>query len=710
MGRASLLVELQTEELPPKALKSLATAFASGIEAGLYARHFLAADTHVTAFGTPRRLAVHMTNVAVRSADQPFRQKLMPLAVARDAAKNWTQAFLKKLEGTGREHLARIPLGKNEGPDTLVVEHDGKADAIFLHGVTAGQPLHVALQAALDDTLAGLPIPKMMSYQLADGQTTVQFVRPAHRLVAIHGHAVVPVHALGLTSGTRTLGHRFMCRGEVVLRSADSYVEQMRFEGWVIPSFEARRERIEQLLAAEAARIGAVPVAPDELLDEVTALVEWPAVYECSFEREFLDVPQECLILTMQQNQKYFALRDANGALLERFLLVSNLEAHNHEAIVAGNARVVRARLADAKFFYDQDRKQTLESRIPGLAHVVYQNKLGSQLERVERVTGIAAGIARELGLEVTRVERAARLAKADLRTLMVGEFPELQGIMGEYYARHDGERADVALAIREHYQPRFAGDALPSTREGTCVALADKLETLAGLFGIGEKPTGERDPYALRRHALGILRMLKEGALPLDLGHLVDRAIATFSPGVLKDAAAAHDALVAFFIDRLAGLLREEGYAAQEIDAVLAEGSLRIDRVPLRLRAVRAFMELPEAASLAAANKRIGNILKKSQNAPDGFDRELLLEPAERALGTAFIEVQPTAEALYARGDFTAMLQSLAPLKMPVDRFFDDVMVNVDDERLRNNRLGLLKGLHATMNRVADISKLTAG
>ncbi|HTN50638.1 MAG TPA: glycine--tRNA ligase subunit beta [Burkholderiaceae bacterium] len=710
MGRASLLVELQTEELPPKALKALSAAFAAGIEAGLYSRHFLMPESRVTAFGTPRRLAVHITHVAARSADQPFKQKLMPLTVARDAARNWTQAFLKKLEGIGREHLARMPLGSGDGPDALVVEHDGKAEAVFLHGVTAGQPLHVALQAALDDTLAGLPIPKVMNYQLADGNTTVQFVRPAHRLVAIHGHAVVPVHALGLSAGTHTLGHRFMCKGELVIRSADSYVEQMKFEGWVVPSFELRRERIEQLLAGAAARIGAVPMAPDELLDEVTALVEWPVVYESGFEREFLEVPPECLILTMQQNQKYFALRDAHGTLLDRFLLVSNLEAHHAEAIVAGNARVVRARLADAKFFYDQDRRQTLESRVPGLATVVYHNKLGSQLERVERVTGIAVGIARQLGLDVTHVERAARLAKADLRTLMVGEFPELQGIMGEYYARHDGESADVAQAIREHYQPRFAGDTLPATAAGTCVALADKLETLAGLFGIGERPTGERDPYALRRHALGVLRMLKEGVLPLDLGQLLDGALAAFPHSALKEVDTARAALLAFFFDRLAGLLRDEGYSAQEVDAVLAEGSLRIDRVPMRLQAVRAFMELPEAASLAAANKRIGNILKKSHDAPDGFDRALLLEPAEQALGAAFADVQPTAEALYARGDFTAMLRSLAPLKLPVDRFFDDVMVNVDDDRLRNNRLGLLKGLHATMNRVADISKLTAG
>ena len=709
MPTVSLLVELHTEELPPRALKSLSEAFATGIEANLYSRQFLTPESRVTAFGAPRRLAVHITSVKARSADQPFRQKLMPLAVARDAARNWTQAFLKKLEGLGRGHLAQVPIGSSGGADSLVVENDGKAEAIFLHGITAGQNLHVGLQAALDEMIAGLPIPKVMSYQLADGSTTVQFVRPAHRLVAMHGHQVVPVQALGLLAGTKTLGHRFMCKGDVVIHAADTYVEQMEFEGKVVPSFAARRQRIEGQLAREAARIGATVVAPEDLLDEVTALVEWPVVYESGFEPEFLEVPPECLILTMQQNQKYFALRDADGALLNRFLLVSNLDTKDPEAIVAGNARVVRARLADAKFFYDQDRKQTLESRVSGLANVVYHNKLGSQLARVERVTGIAVGIARQLGLDVTHVERAARLAKADLRTLMVGEFPELQGIMGEYYARHDGESDDVAVAIREHYQPRFAGDAVPTSTAGICVALADKLETLAGLFGIGEKPTGERDPYAMRRHALGVLRMLKEQALPLDLGALVDAALAAFPAGVLKDSNA-RSGLVAFFSDRLAGLLRDEGYGAHEVDAVLAEGSLRIDQVPKRLEAVRAFMELPEAISLAAANKRIGNILKKSDIVPEGFDRALLLEPAEQALGNAFVDLQPEAEALYARGDYTAMLRSLAPLKLPVDRFFDEVMVNVDDARLRANRLGLLRGLQATMNRVADISKLTAG
>lgn len=708
--RASLLVELQTEELPPRALKALSEAFATGIEAGLYSRQFLGPESRVTAFGSPRRLAVHITSVARRSADQPFRQKLMPLAVARDAARNWTQAFLKKLEGIGRGHLAALPVGTSEGSDSLVVEHDGKADAVFLHGITAGQKLHEALQATLDETIAGLPIPKVMSYQLADGATTVHFVRPAHRLVALLGHEVVPLQALGLSAGTKTQGHRFMCKGEIALHSADTYVEQMEDEGKVVPSFAARRARIEEQLARAGERLGASVVAPDELLDEVTALVEWPVVYESGFEAEFLQVPQECLILTMQQNQKYFALKNPDGALIDRFLLVSNLDARNPEAIVTGNARVVRARLADAKFFYDQDRRQTLESRVTGLATVVYHNKLGSQLERVERLTGIAVGIARDLGLDVTHVERAARLAKADLRTLMVGEFPELQGIMGEYYARHDGEPADVAQAIREHYQPRFAGDALPSSEVGICVALADKLETVAGLFGIGEKPTGEKDPYALRRHALGVLRMLKEEALPLPLGSLIDRALAAFPAGLLKDVAGARVALLGFFSDRLAGLLRDEGFSPQEVESVLAEPSLRIDLMPKRLAAVRAFLQLPEAASLAAANKRIGNILKKSDRVPDAFDATLLLEPAEQALGTAFSSLRPGAEALLAQGDYTAMLCALAPLKLPVDRFFDEVMVNVDDERLRANRLGLLGQLHGTMNRVADLSKLTSG
>jgi glycyl-tRNA synthetase beta chain len=706
MATASLLVELHTEELPPKALQPLANAFAAAIAKGLRDRHFVG-DSVVTAFGSPRRLAVHMTHVAVRSADKPFKQKLMPLAVAQDKAKNWSAAFVKKLEGLGRGDLAKLALGTAHGPDKLSVENDGKADSVYLQGIEAGQSLVIALQAALDDALESLPIPKLMNYQLADGVTTVQFVRPAHRLVALHGHEVIPVHALGLLAGTKTFGHRFLGRGEIAIHAADTYEEQMEREGCVIASFGKRRARIVELVTAAAGKVGAEAVMPDELLDEVTALVESPAVYESGFEKEFLQVPQECLILTMQQNQRYFALRDRQGRLLDRFLLVSHLQTSDPAAIVAGNARVVRARLADARFFYEQDRGQTLESRIPGLASVVYHNKLGSQLERVERMTGIAVAIARELGADVTHVERAARLSKADLRTLMVGEFPELQGIMGRYYAEHDGEPADVAAAIAEHYRPRFAGDDLPETTVGNCVALADKLETLTGLFGIGERPTGEKDPYALRRHALGVLRMLMERRLPLALSHGVDLALAAWPAGKLS---AVKPELESFLYDRLRGLLREQGFSANEVEAVVSLRPARIDTVPDQLSAVRAFTQLPEAESLAAANKRIGNILKKAEAVEWTFDASLLVEPAERELAAAVAQVRPQAERQFAAGDYTGMLQSLAPLRLPVDRFFDDVMVNVEDARLRANRLALLAELRSLMNRVADISLLAAG
>jgi len=698
MSSASLLVELNTEELPPKALKNLSEAFAAGIAKGLRARQFLADDSEVTAYGAPRRLAVRITKVARRSADQPFRQKLVPVSVGLDALGRATAALLKRL-GT---------LGVSAEIDALKRESDGKQDVLVYEGVRAGESLVSALQAALHEALAALPIPKVMSYQLEDGSTTVEFVRPAHRLVAMHGHEVLPVSALGLLGGTTTHGHRFMAPGDLAVYSADMYAEQLEEEGMVIASFGQRRARIAELVTAAAQTFDATPIMPDDLLDEVTALVEWPVVYDSGFEKEFLEVPPECLILTMQQNQKYFALRDKAGRLMNRFLLVSHIEATDGgDAIRAGNARVVRARLADAKFFFDQDRRQSLESRIPGLAHVVYHNKLGSQLERVERITGIAVALAKELGIDPSHVERAARLAKADLRTLMVGEFPELQGVMGEYYARHDGETTDVAAAIREHYQPRYAGDALPASKVGLCVALADKLETLVGLFGIGEKPTGERDPFGLRRHALGVLRMLMERGLPLPLPRMLALAQSEFSGvGGFKPA---EGEVVEFLYDRLRGLLRDDGYTSHEIEAVVAQAPARIDLVPSQLAAVRAFMELPEAESLAAANKRIGNILKKAEGIPASFDAALLIEPAEKSLGDAFARVQPSAEVLHARGDYTGMLKALAPLRLPVDRFFDEVMVNVDDPQLRANRLGLLAALRATMNRVADISKLTA-
>ena len=693
---ASLLVEIQTEELPPKALKTLCRAFAAGIESGLRARGFVSDRSVMTVYGTPRRLAVYLTHVAKRSADTSFRQKLLPVSIGLDDKGRATPALQKKLAALGVEAEVK----------KLQRESDGKQEVLIYEGHKPGELLIAALQPVVEATIAALPIPKMMSYQLFNGETT-RFIRPAHHLIAMHGHAVVPVHAVGLQSGTKTQGHRFLAPGTLAVLAPELYAEQLLDEGYVIASFEERRAKIESLLLAAAGKHNAQPVVPADLLDEVTALVEWPVVYDSTFDAEYLAVPPECLLLTMQQNQKYFALNDAAGKLMNRFLLVANIEATDGgDAIRAGNARVVRARLADAKFFFDQDRRQLLESRVDGLADVVYHGKLGSQLQRVERIVAIAVGIAKEVRVDAVGVERAARLAKADLRTLMVGEFPELQGVMGEYYAQHDGEATEVSAAIREHYYPRFAGDTLPKSAIGLCVALADKLETLVGLFGVGEKPTGDRDPFALRRQALGILRMLMEKQLAIPFDRLLRIGEQAFGDvGAFKSA---DKEVLEFIYERLRGLLREQGYSAQQVEAVIASQPARIDQVPQQLAAVRAFMTLPEAESLAAANKRIGNILKRADDVPIVFDRALLLEPAERSLGEAFSAVRPWAEQLYASGDYSAMLKSLAPLKQPVDRFFDEVMVNVDDVKLRANRLGLLAALRTTMNRVADISKLS--
>jgi len=697
---AALLVELHTEELPPRSLKALSEAFARELTESLVRAQLAPQDLRARqVFGSPRRLGVLLDPVEGQSPAVPFRQKLVPVAVGLDAQGRATAALTKKLKS----------LGIAAEPAQLQRESDGKQETLVYSGVRAGVTLAQGLQAALDRALTNLPVAKPMSYQLADGITTVQFVRPAHRLVALHGEQVVAVTALGLSSGRQTFGHRFHAPEPLAIRSAQSYPRQLEL-AHVVASFDERRARILTMIEAHAARLAAEPVMPAGLIEEVTALVEWPVVYESGFDESFLEVPQECLILTMQQNQKYFALRDSGGKLLNRFLLVSNIQADDPTLIIEGNARVVRARLADARFFYEQDRKHPLDARLPQLAQVVYHNRLGSQLERMERLTAIAVSVARELGADVSHVGRAARLAKADLRTEMVNEFPELQGTMGMYYARHGGESDDVAVAIEEHYRPRFAGDRLPSTVVGTCVALADKLEALAGLFGIGERPTGDKDPYALRRHALGVLRMLMEAGLPLPLPRLIEAAFEPFGERFGPEPRAE---LQAFLFDRLRGLLQERGYSTLEVEAVVSLAPARIDRVPAMLAAVRAFSQMPESASLAAANKRIGNILKKADAASNvafnSFDPALLYEPAERELWTAFERVAPQAERMLANGDYSAMLRALAPLKEPVDRFFDDVMVMVDDARLRANRLALLAQLRALMNRIADLSVLAA-
>ena len=707
MSAASLTVELFTEELPPKALKRLGEAFAAGIVNGLRNRGFLQVSSSGTPFATPRRLAVTISHVLGASPDSPLAQKLMPASVALDAAGMPTATLRKRLDALGRGYLADLWPHAVDGPERLAVESDGKSDAMFLYSIVKGSPLQNGVEETLDETLGKLPIPKVMSYA-AEGSyfSDVKFVRPAHRLLVLHGADVLPVSALGLIADRLTGGHRFMSYDGLAVAAAGAYEETLRAEGRVIASFAERRAAIVAGLTAAAG--GATVIMPDALLDEVNALVEWPKVYGGTFDAAFLAVPQECLILTMQQNQKYFALADAGGMLKNRFLLVSNLETRDPSAIVEGNERVLRARLADAKFFFDQDRKQKLADRVDKLRSIVYHNKLGTQADRVDRVRDLARAIARLIGADADHADRAALLAKADLVTDMVGEFPELQGTMGRYYALHDGESPAVADAIAQHYWPRFAGDALPETGVAQAVALADKLVSLAGMFGIGQVPTGDRDPFGLRRAALGALRITIERKLALPLPELTRLAFKAFDavPGLEP----AHAELETFVYERLRGYLRDLGYTANQIAAVVDARPAEIHLVPARLAAVQAFEALPEAAALAAANKRIVNILRKSgDEAAPTVDRSRLTDGAEHDLYLEFQRLQPVVDAHCAGGDYTGALMSLATSRPAVDRFFDTVMVMTDDSAIRANRLALLRSVAYTMNRVADISRLAA-
>jgi len=713
MSSKNLLVELFVEELPPKALKRLGESFSESIYQELGSRKLLSSSSQATAFASPRRLAVIITQVSDVAPDEQVSEKLMPVAIALKDNKP-TDALRKRLAKIGRENLADLWPNAEHGADRLYIENDGKAESVYLSSLAKGSSLLLGLQSALEHAISKLPIPKVMTYQLHEncqqpGWDSVHFVRPAHGLVALHGSDVVPVSVLGLQAGNTTQGHRFEAsRPEITLQSADSYAQQLQEEGAVIAGFEQRRAEIVRQLNEAAARENLKPIEDEALLDEVTALVERPNVLLGQFEQAFLEVPQECLILTMKANQKYFPLLNADGRLTNKFLIVSNIAPADPSKVIGGNERVVRPRLADAKFFFDQDRKRPLESRVLGLAKVVYHNKLGTQGERVQRVSAIARAIGQQLGGDALaqQADQAALLAKADLLTDMVGEFPELQGIMGRYYAQHDGLPDDIACAIEDHYKPRFAGDELPRSQVGLCVALADKLETLVGLFGIGEKPTGDKDPFALRRHALGVVRMLSERQLPLALDTLLQQAAAAFGKQISDPTAALAD----FIYERLAGNLREQGYQPQEVDAVLSLRPQNLGDVANRLAAVRAFAALPEAASLAAANKRVGNILKKAETAITArVDAALLKEAAEAALQEALLKVKPQADRAFEQGDYTASLQALAALKAPVDDFFDNVMVNAEDPALKANRLGLLATLHESMNRVADLSKLAA-
>lgn len=705
MLNRSLLVELQTEELPPKALEKMGQAFADGVANVLSQRHLLQGDSTITAYATPRRLAVHITHVAQQAADQPFSEKLMPTKVGIDADGNMTAPLQKRLDSKGLGHLSLAD---------LEIKSDGKQDYLYANGMATGAKLADVINEAIDYAVTHLPIPKVMRYQLNDGITSVRFVRPAHGLVVLWGEDVLDAQTLGLTSGRTTLGHRFMCEGPLNITSADSYEQQLEQQGWVIPSFAKRRENIRQQLqqACEQhqATLGDDPEVP-ALLDEVTALVEHPTVYKGEFDPVFLEIPSECLILTMRLNQRYFPLFDPNThALTHRFLIVSNMQVDDPSHIIEGNQRVILPRLADARFFFETDRKQSLVDRVPSLENSVYHNKLGSQRVRVERLRRLAVHIAEQLGADMQLADRAALLAKADLNTLMVGEFPELQGIMGAYYAQADGEHEHVVNALRHQYEHRIHAPVSTDSLIATALFLAERAETLIGIWGIGLAPTGERDPYALRRAALGLIsafEQLNQGGYlthsRLDLRELLTFSAAGFDTSVLAENTV--EEVINFIYERYRNQL-VQNHDRKVVEAVLALQP-PLHQVNARINACVAFAQRPEAESLAAANKRISNLLQRNTGAAAPLDPNLLTEPVEQALAATIRELAPVAQQQFEQGDFSASLATLAAAKEPVDRFFNDVMVMAEDMAVRNNRLALLRQLHQSMNQVADLSLL---
>ncbi len=710
MTTRALLIELFTEELPPKALARLGQAFALGVHDALAQAGLVAPESVTEAFATPRRLAVRLTAVRGEAAAQTYAEKLMPVKIGLDANGAPTPALLKKLAAKG---WADLDLS------TLARESDGKQEVLVARGTAAGAKLSGTLQSAIETSIAALPIPKVMRYQLADGTTSVRFVRPAHALIALWGNEVIPVEILGLTAGRATHGHRFLHPQAIAIETADSYETQLADVGHVVASFDARRARIDTLLQAEARRLDATlgdDPAVAALLDEVTALVEAPAVYPGEFEPRFLQVPQECLILTMRLNQKYFPLFDLKtGALTHRFLIVSNMPTSDPTAIIEGNERVVRPRLADAQFFFDTDRKTPLAQRVEQLASIVYHNKLGTQLQRVDRVRSVAAWLAHALGADATLATRAAFLSKADLTTNMVGEFPELQGIMGAYYAQGDAEAAEVVQALAGQYRIRLDAPVTAANAIPAILFMADRAESLIGIWGIGLAPTGERDPFGLRRAALGLLsgfEQLTAGGMlrvqdsgPLTLDGLLEAAALTFDAGQIATTTVGE--VRAFVYERLRNQLIQQ-YDRDAVEAVLAL-SPPLHQVLARVQAIQAFGQSPQALSLAAANKRIGNLLKKSEGTLAGVDPALLSEPAEQALAQMIERLAPVAASDMERGEFGAALATLAQARDAVDAFFNDIMVMAEDPAVRNNRLALLSQLHGLMNQVADLSRLAA-
>lgn len=695
----NLLIELLTEELPPKSQKQLGVAFARSVKEFLVKHHLANETSEDSVFSTPRRIGIYLKDVKDEAANQNTSIKLMPASIGFDVSGKPTEALLKKLHGIGLDQKA---------VSLIVKKNESNNEVLYIDKDVEGAKLKDIIAECISSSLTRLPIKKMMSYQLSDGWTTVNFVRPAHGLIILHGANIIKTNVLGIESNRSTLGHRFESKKEVIeIQHADEYKEQMKAEGNVIVSFEERKTLIKNSLNDKATNLSnqLTPINDEDLLEEVTALVEYPNVLVGEFESKFLEVPQECLILTMKANQKYFPLIDKNNKLANQFLIVSNISPKNSTLIIQGNEKVIRPRLSDAEFFYTQDKKKPLKDYLSQLQHIVYHNKLGTQSERSERVKMIASLIVKNLNQSklLDAVLLASDLSKADLSTNMVGEFPELQGIMGRYYALNEKISEEVAFAIEDHYKPRFSGDTLPRNPVGDIVAIADKIETLIGLFSIGEKPTGDKDPFALRRQVIGIIRILTEKNIGLNLNTTISDSIKATKLAESKD-------LNSFIYDRISNFFKDQGYAALDIEAVLAIDSGLISEIPKRLNAIKEFSQLPESKDLASANKRVGNILKKADfKSVLKIDPALLKDIAEVNLYKTLDLVDAEARKEYLANNYSSSLKLLCKLKNPIDQFFNDVMVNVEDESLKMNRLALLEKLYSAMNLVADLSKLSS-
>jgi glycyl-tRNA synthetase beta chain len=686
--RRDLLIEIGTEELPPKALRRLSLAFADAMHTEFNAAG-LRAET-IQAYAAPRRLALLIKALAVAQADRENMRRGPALAAAFDDEGCPTQAAIGFAGSCGVEV---------EALDRLETQ---KGSWLAFRVLEKGQATANLIPEMIRKALAALPIPKRMRW----GNRDDEFVRPVHWVVLLFGDEVIDAEILGVRTGRTTHGHRFHHPAPIYLAEPEAYLPLLETEGHVLADYNSRREAIRAQVIEQARALGGEALIDENLLDEVTALVEWPVAMSGEFDSEFLQVPSEALISSMQDHQKYFPVIDKYGKLLAHFITVANLVSKDPAQIKAGNERVIRPRLADAAFFWNQDRKQTLAQRAEGLRSMVFQHRLGSLFDKQERVARLAGRIAVLVGADPALAERAARLCKCDLLTSMVYEFPELQGVMGRYYALHDGEPAAIADAIAQHYLPRFAGDELPAAGTAQALALADRLDSLIGIFAIGQQPSGDKDPFALRRAALGVIRLCVEKALDVDLHELLKAAAATFDNELHSDSAV--ESVFTYIMDRLRGYYHDQGVSIDLIDAVLATGVRRLLDIDQRIKACQAFRQLPEAESLAAANKRISNILKKTeQTIPQHVDPARLTDAAEMQLADELEKMNAAVVPLLDAGDYTSALTRLAGLRNSVDAFFDQVMVMVDDEALRANRLALLKNLSALFLRVADLSRL---